>query len=58
MNLKMTRMEFLQFLGVAVLTVFGIGNLMAFIARVSSQHEMKPLRKSTGSGFGTRAFGE
>jgi len=57
---QMTRKEFLQFMGIALLTLFGIGNFISFLSqtngRPSDTDQFAQL--SARHGFGSRKFGE
>lgn len=52
---QMTRKEFVQFAGLAVISLFGINNFLSFLYKNSSSsahHDRK-----SGSGFGSSKFG-
>lgn len=52
---QMTRKEFLQVLGMAILTLIGVGNFIAMWRRQAEQGSGRD--GSTRSGFGSRRFG-
>lgn len=52
---QMTRKEFVQFAGMAIIALFGINNFLSFLIKnssKSSQHNAK-----SGQGFGSSKFG-
>jgi hypothetical protein len=56
---QMSRKEFLQFMGMAVIALFGLNNFIAFLRQhpqTSSQSADKT-KDSTSNGFGSRKFG-
>ena len=53
---QMTRKEFLQVLGMAILTLIGVGNFIA-LWRKQSEASGQSARDQAASGFGSRRFG-
>jgi hypothetical protein len=59
LNTEITRKQFLQFMGAALLTVFGFHNLLSLLGGSRDMHHVfvpHPLDNQT-DGFGTRRFG-
>ena len=55
---KMTRQEFLRFLGGSFLVLFGIGNIIALLGHAEKAALTgEGTHDSTSNGFGTRKFG-
>jgi|TARA_B100001245_G_scaffold87132_1_gene62859 hypothetical protein len=57
---QMTRKEFLEAIGMAVLMVFGVSNFVSFLTKQTKQtgHLSGAQKKEdSGQGFGTRKFG-
>ena len=59
MNMKMTRQEFLQFIGVSLVSVIGFSQVIAFLSQMNQNKQLAytPTPKEK-AGFGTRKFGE
>lgn len=57
---EMTRQQFLQIMGLGILTIFGIGNLIASLSKQQSQilaETKNPSRSDDSHKFGSRKFG-
>lgn len=55
---QMTRQEFLKVTGMALLTIFGVNNLITLLMRSSQSQNTAQVSKVPAShGFGSRTFG-
>jgi hypothetical protein len=59
MNMKMTRQEFLQFVGVSLVSVIGLSHVITLLSQLNQNKQLTytPTKKAE-IGFGTRKFGE
>lgn len=59
LNTEMTRKQFLQYLGAALLMVFGLNNIISFLAAGRTEkHLLSSGANVPSNGFGSRRFGE
>ena len=56
---QMSRKEFLQIVGMALLTIFGVNNLISLLLRSNQQPQniTQTGKVPTSHGFGSRTFG-
>jgi len=58
LNTEITRKQFLQYLAAALLTVFGLHNLLSLLSgNRDIQHVLVPNAGTDHNSFGTRKFG-
>lgn len=61
LNTEVTRQQFLQYMGTALLMVFGLNNLIQLLSTTRTvEHPQQPVvpAPSASDGFGTRRFGK
>lgn len=57
LNTEVTRKQFLQYLGGALLLVFGLNNLVSLLTGKKIEHHVLPQTNDAHEGFGARRFG-
>lgn len=59
LNTEVTRQQFLQYMGTALLMVFGLNNLINLLSGTKTIEHQQPYvpAPNTSDGFGTRRFG-
>jgi len=57
LNTKVTRKQFLQYLGAALLLMFGLNNLVSLLTGKKIEHHVLPHANDDHDGFGSRRFG-
>jgi hypothetical protein len=58
LTMEITRQQFLQYMGGAVLIAFGLGNLMALLTGNSATKYLPSPVPNNADGFGSRKFGK
>lgn len=61
LTMEITRQQFLQYMGGAVLVAFGLGNLMSLLTGnhfSTTKYLPQPAADNNAAGFGSRKFGK
>lgn len=58
LNTEVTRQQFLQYMGTALLMVFGLNNLVNLLSNTKTIERQQPYVPAPSDGFGTRRFGK